>query len=815
MTRAADQYLPYDGHTKANVVRLQDRSLLAMGRMHGSPHELASKANRNAGSRSLNTLWRNVADDNITAYAHFIRRRKRFDRPPPIFHNDFSERYYFDYLGRVLNEVFQNSWLLSVVVAPRLVPVGSAKFRSESMKMLHRLGIVSPQIEADALQLEEIWTQLSRGLASYGLERLGLRDLPRVHWDFEPDRASELAEAMHAILTAGFEPKPLVNGPLGDIVYTDQSIFERRIHRVLPPGCDDDSYDGPGTRWCVIFGLRRYPKSTRPIIFDKILKLPMELVMSQSFSFLSQAASQARLSLKRDQMKVAGDSARKDRRQLRRAESQVGGGEVVRGVHHFSLAVFADSYPELVRNAGLARTELANSGAVVVPETAGNESAWWAQLPGNFYWRTRPAGASSRNWADLANYGAFPVGSAEGRWGPPLITFKTTAGTTYDFIPHVGVGNDVGMTAIFGPTGAGKTVVLGSLIAMYDADCGVGESGIQFLFDKDQGLELLVRAMRGSYLKIRLGEPSGMAPLRGLSDTAADRIFLARLARSLILLDDLGPIPPEDHQRISRGVAAIMRKPVHLRSFAGLRQYLGWNNPMGAGPRLERWCRGGEFGWLFDGDRDTMDFAGRIANNTRLIGFDLTTILSMPELAEVAAQYLFYLIDLVKDGRRVVVSVDEARFYVFHDIFRDRLEDELGTGRKNEVILNLCAQQPEHLLKGSFGVMMVNQCKTKIALPNTRADKDVYCRTMHFTEGEYFAVHEGMHPRSHQFLIHRDSPTESGDAHESAVVDFDLSELPEHLAILSGRQSTVRRAAELREIHGDQWRDEYMKAAAE
>jgi type IV secretion system protein VirB4 len=614
-----------------------------------------------------------------------------------------------------------------------------------------------------------------------------------------------MAEAMHTILTAAFETKPLVNGPLGEIVYTDQAIFERRIHRILPPGCDDDRYDGPGTRWGVIFGLRRYPKSTRPIIFDKVLTLPMELVMSQSFAFLSQASSVSRLSLKRDQMKVAGDPARKDRKQMRRAESEVGGGEVVRGVTNFSLAVYGDTYPELIHNAGLARTELANSGAVVVPETTGNESAWWSQLPGNFYWRTRPAGASSRNWSDLSNFGAWPVGARQGRWGDALITFKTTAGTAYDFVPHVGVGEDVGMTAFFGPTGAGKTVILGSFIANYD-HC-IGDDGAQFVFDKDQGLEMLVRAMGGVYLKILLGVSSGMNPLRGLSDTPADRIFISRLVRSLIMLDDLGPIPPEDHPRISRAVAAIMRKPLPLRSFAGLRQYLGWYNPLGAGPRLERWCRGGEFGWLFDGERDTMNLKGRIDDNTRLIGFDFTAILNMPELAEVAAQYLFYLIDLVKDGRRVVVHVDEARFYIYHDIFRARLEDELGTGRKNEVILNLCAQQPEHLLKGSFGVMMVNQCKTKIALPNTRADKKIYCDTMHFTEGEYFAVHEGMHPQSHQFLIHR----EDG----SAIIDFDLSVLPEHLAILSGRQITVRRAAELREIHGERWVDSFMEEAAE
>ena len=60
---------------------------------------------------------------------------------------------------------------------------------------------------------------------------------------------------------------------------------------------------------------------------------------------------------------------------------------------------------------------------------------------------------------------------------------------------------------------------------------------------------------------------------------------------------------------------------------------------------------------------------------------------------------------------------------------------------------------------------------------------------------------------SHQCLIHR----EDG----SVVIDFDLSALPEHLAVLSGRQISVRRAAELRGTYGEAWRDEFIKEAAD
>jgi len=48
-------------------------------------HELASRADRNAAALSLNTLWRNIADDNITAHSHFVRRKVDHKRPMPVF----------------------------------------------------------------------------------------------------------------------------------------------------------------------------------------------------------------------------------------------------------------------------------------------------------------------------------------------------------------------------------------------------------------------------------------------------------------------------------------------------------------------------------------------------------------------------------------------------------------------------------------------------------------------------------------------------------------------------------------------------------
>ncbi len=65
-----------------------------------------------------------------------------------------------------------------------------------------------------------------------------------------------------------------------------------------------------------------------------------------------------------------------------------------------------------------------------------------------------------------------------------------------------------GHTFICGPTGSGKTVLLGFLVAML-----AKHGATQVVFDKDRGLEILVRAMGGRYRPLKYGAPTGFNPL--------------------------------------------------------------------------------------------------------------------------------------------------------------------------------------------------------------------------------------------------------------------------------------------------------------
>src|SRR5690606_31277761 len=100
----------------------------------------------------------------------------------------------------------------------------------------------------------------------------------------------------------------------------------------------------------------------------------------------------------------------------------------------------------------------------------------------------------------------------------------------------------------------------------------------------------------GTYLVLRRGEPSGLAPLRGLEDTAASRDFLREWVTALIESDGRGGISPEEGRRLRRGIARQLSYEPEMRSLAGLREFLMHEQPDVAGERVEGWCRGHALG---------------------------------------------------------------------------------------------------------------------------------------------------------------------------------------------------------------------------
>ncbi|MHC2302889.1 type IV secretion/conjugal transfer VirB4 family ATPase [Rhizobium mongolense] len=519
--RSGEIYLPYVGHLSDKVILLEDGSIMAMAHVKGLPFELEDVAIRNARCRAFNTLLRNIADDNVSICAHLVRHNDVPSPPARQFQSTFAGSLSEAYEQRVLlGSLFRNDHFLTLIVYPRTT-VGKIRGR-----FIKRYEGKENDLASQARNLEDLWQITAGALDAYGLRRLGIREKEGVIF-------SEIAEALRLIITCRLTPVPVVSGSLGASIYTDRVICGKRAVEIRTPG---DSYVGS------MFSFREYPAKTRPGMLNPLLSTNFPLVLSQSFSCLTRAQAHAKLSLKSSQMTSSGDKAVSQINELAEAEDALASNEFVMGSHHLSLCVYADNLNSLADRAASARTRLADSGAVIVQEGIGMEAAYWAQLPGNTKWRTRPGAITSRNFAGLVSFENFPSGINSGHWGNAVARFRTNGGTPFDYVPHE---NDVGMTAIFGPVGKGKTTLMTFILAMLEQSM-VERNGAIVFFDKDRGGELLVRATGGTYLALRRGVPSGLAPLRGLDDTSSSRDFLREWIVALIESDGRGAISPEE-----------------------------------------------------------------------------------------------------------------------------------------------------------------------------------------------------------------------------------------------------------------------------
>ncbi len=319
----------------------------------------------------------------------------------------------------------------------------------------------------------------------------------------------------------------------------------------------------------------------------------------------------------------AGDRAGSQILELDDALDDLESNRFVLGEHHLSLAVFADTPQELADNLAKARSHLTNGGAVVAREDLGLAAAWWAQLPGNYAYRTRSGAITSRNYAALSPFHSFPVGKIDGNvWGPAVALMKTSAGSPFYFNFHFG---DLGNTFVCGPSGSGKTVIVNFLLAQLQKH----DPNMVF-FDKDRGAELFVRAGGGTYMPLKNGKPTGIAPLKGLDyNNPADRVFLRQWITKLVSAEGQ-KISESERQDIAAAVDQLALLPKEQRTISALQMFFDTTHREGISGRLERWCKGNALGWVFDNPDDD------IGIDAKFIGYDMTDFLDNEEIAHVA-----------------------------------------------------------------------------------------------------------------------------------------------------------------------------------
>lgn len=762
--------LPYARHVTDEIVSLDSGALMLCLQLDGVSFETADARELNDLHVKLNQAWRNLADERLAVWHHLVRRPIAVT-PAAGHASSFARELSAAYDAQLAqSRLFVNDLYLTLVLHPGREGGDRAGALMRRLRAARKAGA---EINAALLhRLDESARDLTQLLARYGPRRLGLYERGGL-WFSEP------LELIRLILTGRAERVPLTCGHLGDAAYVSRVIFGRETLELR---------DVAETRFAAILAIKEYPAATRPGLWDGLLNARFPFVVSQSFAFLSKPAARAVMERKQNQMVSSRDRAGSQIQGLSEALDELTSNRFVMGEHQASVLVYGDTPTLLADHLSRARAILADSGLVVAREDLGLEAAFWSQFPGAFARRTRPAAITSRNFAALAPFHSHPVGRPAGNhWGPAVAALRTTAGSPFYFNFHVG---DLGHTFICGPSGAGKTVVQNFMLAQME------RFGAQQVFiDKDRGAEIFVRACGGTYLALANGEPTGFAPFKALPPSPHNRAFLIRLVRALVSRPD-ETLTVAQARAIDHGVVALEALPRSQRSIAALRSLLGQGDAGGVGARLERWQRGGPLGWVLDNDDDLLSL------EAPLVGFDMTQVLDHDEVRAPAMLYLFHRIAERADGRRLVLDIDEFWKVLGDPAFADLAQDGLKTWRKQNALMVFGTQSPADVLRSPIAHAILEQCATKIFLPNAHGQARDYVDGFGLSETEFRLVRDELTPASRRFLVKQ--------GHDSVVVELDLGGMDDALAVLSGRTETVALLDRIRAEAGDdyaQWRD--------
>jgi type IV secretion system protein VirB4 len=788
--RNAAAMIPLTTHVDEHVARTQAGDFVQTLRLAGTSFETADDEHINGWHERLCVLWRNLASPHLALWTHVVRRRANRlpDTPsPPGFAADLQAAY----RQRLDDEALMvNDLYLSLVWRPQPTTAGAAALGAlkRTDRDTDRL-VLQEALDECAKKRQELVAALDR----YDPEPLGIYCGPG-------ERLFSSLLEFHALLINGeWQRIPLPRAPLNDVLATTRPLFghEAMEYRTTVQ-----------TRLGAFLGIKEYPTPTAPGIFDGLLSAPFPFVLTQSFTFLPKATAQELMKRQLRRMGAAGDLARSQAAELADALDDLTSNRFVVGDHHFTLHVLADPYDsaqdagrlkQLNDHVAQARYLLSESGMVVAREDLALEAAFWAQLPGNFAYRPRKAPITSRNFAAMAPWHNYPEGRAHGNhWGDAVTTFVTSAHSPFHFSLHAsdprardgGSRKDVGHIAGIGPTGSGKTTVLGFLIARLTAF-----DTTQVVFDKDEGLNILVRALGGAYLPLANGHPTGCNPLQlppSPDHVEFLRLWLRRLAQRAP--DDTLTVRQEDDlDQALQGTLALDRP---ARRLSRLLEFLDPTDPEGMHARLKRWSasEGGPYAWVFDNAND--DIVPVLDTNT-IVGFDVTDFLDHPTVRDPLSMYLFHLVRRLVDGRRLVVWADEFARVLADRSFSDFARTGLEGWRKKNAALGAFTQSAGQVLSSSIARAIVEQTPTKLFFPNPDADHAEYTEGFNLSEREFHLVKHALQPGSRSFLLKQN--------HVSVVVRLDLHGMDFELDVISGRTANVERMKRLMQQDPAHW----------
>ncbi len=695
--------------------------------------------------RLLASAVKNLACEGVALKVYTVKRRAPIDRSeaPTVSTLCMTERYH-DLLES------RGTYRIDIFLA---IEKNARGLESALLSKLRR-----PSLEAVAADVDSVKGEIDRfaeGLAT-SLDAFGIRPLAVKR---SGGRSySEIARFFNYLLETRMRKIEIGKIPLSSrmgmarIVYPHLDHIEFRLPAEIVYGA--------------MLGVAEYPDIVDADVLVQLLWTPAEFVACAAWRYVSREFALEQVRHQRRKLVASEDDSHSQMGEIASMLDDAVAGRTLLGRCWFAvLALGRGTSPsrgmlQLTKGVGRIERALNDRGFAIAREDLAIACSHWSMFPGCWRYAPRVVTLTNRNFAALASLQNSSEGSKSTPWGGHLGFLETPFGVPHRLSLHT---SDVGNTFVAGPTGSGKTVLLGWLAAHAHA------SGANVVvFDKDRGTHLAITGLGGTYVAFQPGVATGMNPVASTNDPTFLRSFVE------LLLRPGGGVPADTGELESavRAVLSIQPEKRRLRYVADALDPAGnWFQS------LRKWIRQGEFAWVFDNGADELV----MGESAGLYGFDITAFLDSDDLRAPVLRYLFHRIDQLLGGAPTLIVVDEFWRVLGDPRFSRYVRDRLNTIRKLNGAIVLATQNLSDIVDSDIGRTVVEQTPTKVFFGN-RAGRDE----------EYMGAF-GLNDRESEIV--RNLPTRSflfRRGGESRVCRLDLEGLEDIVRLLSGRSATLQ-----------------------
>jgi len=687
-------WLPWAGLVSPGVVLNKDGSFQRTARFRGPDLESSTESELVAVTARLNNALRRLG----TGWALFVEADRRAAAPYPAstfpdavsWLVDQERRAAFDEVG----ELFESAYYLTLVFLP--APEGRARAGAMMLDAPER-----PSVD---------WREQLSGFVEASDRVSALLDgfLPELAW---LDDAETLTYLHGTVSTR----RHAVNVPETP-AYLDALLADEPLTGGLEPML--------GQSHLRVLTVRGFPASTWPGLLDDLNRLGFPYRWTTRFLFLDKADGEKELGRLRRQWfakrkgivtllretifqqespLVDSDAANKAV-DADEALQTLGSDQVAFGYLTATVTVWDEDERFSSERLKAVERVIQGRGFTTSPETLNAVEAWLSSIPGHVYANVRQPIVSTLNLAHLMPLSAVWAGPERNEHldGPPLLITRTEGATPFRLTTHVG---DVGHMLVVGPTGAGKSVLLATLILQFRKYAG---SRI-YVFDKGRSVRAAMLGLGGQFHDLGLEGGLTFQPLRAVDDPAA-RAWAAEWVQALLGHERI-EVTPEVKDAVWSALGSLGSAPVEERTLSGLATLLQSNKLRQA---LQPYTLDGPFGRLLDADHEDLTLGD-------IQAFEMEDLLHAKSVVLPVLTYLFHRLEAQFDGRPTLLVLDEAWVFLDDPVFASRIREWLKTLRKKNVGVVFATQSLADIQRSSIAPAIVESCPTRIFLPSPQA----------------------------------------------------------------------------------------------